>query len=105
MGVGRAVGRAKEDAPTFIYGRERTAFTRFEGVAGETLGEHAVEADQRALRVIPAKRVQGVSGAVKRIDSVGTRPEGITTAGAQHAHAQTTMLFLIVRNPGFLRTA
>ena len=105
MGVGRAVGRAKEDSSAFICRSERTAFTRLEGVAGETLGEHAKEADERALRIIAAERIQRVACSVKRIDSVGTGPEGIATAGAQHPHAQTAMLFLIVGNPAFFGTA
>src|SRR5207248_1491327 len=46
-----------------------------------------------------------VTGAVKRVDAVGTGPKRIPTPRAQHAHAQSTVLFLVTGNPAFLGAA
>src|SRR5205814_10418057 len=91
------------DAPSLIHRRQRTTLTANERVARESLPQHPVEAHQGALRIVAARHVQRVTRAVKRIDAVLAGPKiELTAAGAQHAHAQTAVLFEIMRNPAFL---
>src|ERR1035438_6746896 len=96
MGVGGAVGRAIEEAAAWVGRREGTAFAGDEGVGGEALGQHAVEADQGALGIVAAKSVEGVTGAVEGVDAGGAGPEGVAAAGAEHAHAEAAVLLLVV---------
>src|ERR1035441_4134336 len=105
MGVGGAVGRAIEETAALVGGGERATFARDEGIGREALGQHAVEAHQRALGVVAAEGVQGVTGAVKGVDAGGAGPEGVAATGAEHAHAEAAMLLLVVGNPGLLGAA
>src|ERR1022692_3258637 len=105
MGVGGAVGRAIEESAALVGGGEGAAFARDEGIGGEALGQHAVEANERALGVVAAEGVEGVTGAVKGVEAGRAGPEGAAAAGAEHAHAEAAVLFEVMGYPAFLGAA
>ena len=75
--VGRAVRRAVEDAPARIRWPEGKALPAHERVARESLGQHAVEADQRPLRLVAAQQVQRVTRAIERIEPMAAGARSI----------------------------
>src|ERR1044072_4732049 len=106
MPVGGAVRRTIEESTAVIDRPHRTACATDEGVARETLGQHAVEAHERALGFVASQRVERIARAVERIDSVRARPEiELVATGTDHAHENPAVLLLIVRDPALLRAA
>src|SRR5437899_2428245 len=102
MRIGRAVGWAIKKAATVVERRESAAFAGNESIASETLRERAIEANERALRVIAAQSVHGVARGVERPDLLVAGPERVPAAtGAEHAHEQASVFLLVFGNPGF----
>src|SRR5260221_8102385 len=100
MAIGCAIWRAVKETSDVIRGPERTSFTANKGVAGEPLRQHPIKTHERSFRIIAAQRIQNVASAVERINPVLPSPEiELTASGAEHAHAQAAVLFLVLRNP------
>src|SRR4051812_16892617 len=99
MGIGGAVGRTIEKTAPIVHGCQRATFSRDKRVTSETLREGSVEAHERALGVVAAQGVEGIAGCVERPNLLVAGPESVfSAAGAEHAHAQTAVLFLISGN-------
>src|SRR3954467_8455742 len=106
MRVGRAVRRQRHESAAFVQRRDGSTFATNERVPCESLREHAIEAYQRTIHIIAAQSVQRIAGAIERVDAeIGIPIASHWSAGANHAHDQTAVLLLIMRNPAFFFTA
>ncbi len=86
--------------PTELVQRFRVCPLRTdEGIAGESLRELAVEADQGPVNFVALQELQNVAKSIQIVYVLLHHPEGRGRVRAHHAHHQAALLLEIVQNP------